>query len=271
MKHIRNIDYHIVDRCNLNCKHCNHFCPLVPKDTPPKPLNKIMRDISYLYDYQDIFDFLTVIGGEPLLHPDIDIVFDFVRNMFPDKYIQVITNGILYNRLNDISSSIINNEIHVGVTLYPLSNKDTIKDAFESCIPNYLLTFNEIPSDSGFSHMLLQEDINNDYTKLFACPRRTYCTQLRDNKLYICHYAANLYLLKDTFGDAIKINDNDCYIELGPNTTPEKVLQFINNYIPDICMHCADVKQYSIEDCIYYYETEPWEKSNLELNEFYAQ
>lgn len=271
MDKIQNIDYHIVDKCNLNCKHCNHFCPLVPKDTPVKPLGKIIRDLSYLYDYQHIFGSLTVIGGEPFLHPDISKVFDFVRTMFPDKYIQSITNGTLYQRLPEVVDSIIRNNIHIGLSLYPLPNSKDIRTAFEKCIPSNLLSIDDMSSTIGFSNMLLQEKLNSDYEKIFECPRRFCCTQLRNNRLYICHYAASLYLLKEHFGDDVKIDESDCSIELGPQTTPEMVLRFINNYMPDICRHCADVLQYSIQDNIYYYNCVPWRTSNMELSEFYAR
>lgn len=269
---IQNIDYHIVDSCNLNCKHCNHFCPVVPKSQRLKPLGKIMRDISYLYDYRDIFNTLTIIGGEPFIYPEIDKVFDFVRNMFPDKRIQTITNGTLHYRLGTIADSIVNNNIYVTVSLYPVSYREDIRKAFQAAIPDYLLTFDEVSTTNGFSGSLLRESTQGeDFNKILHCPRRHWCTQLRDNRLYICHFAAGLDVLKNHFKDQVKIDENDCYIELGPHTSGEDVLLFLNNYIPDVCRHCDDVNQYSVEDGVYYFNYVPWGKSNMELSEFYRR
>lgn len=267
-KPIYNVDIHLTDKCNLNCKHCNHFCPLVPPDTQHKSLTYIVQNLATLSRYTGIINNVTLLGGEPFLHPHLLEIIKTARLLFPTTSIEIITNGTLYNRLPDLAPVIINNEIDITLSLYPIPNTDKIKEEFIKYLPADRLRIDDMSTEMGFSKRILMEDTNTNDHQLLICPRRHWCTQIKDKKLYICHFAAQLDYLKNTFPDEVHIDGDDCYIQLGPDTTPEMVVEFLDNTIPDICRHCDDVNQYVEGDC-YYYDMEDWAISNKELNEFY--
>ena len=55
-----------IRRCNLSCTYCNEyddFSPPVPKDVMIHRINKL-ADLGT--------SIITISGGEPLLHPDLD-------------------------------------------------------------------------------------------------------------------------------------------------------------------------------------------------------
>lgn len=265
---IYNVDIHIVDKCNLNCKHCNHFCPLVPNDTQPKSLTYITQNLYTLSRYKSIINNITILGGEPFLHPNLSYIIVITRKLFPNTNIGIITNGTLYGKLSELAQVIIDNKINVTLSLYPIPNTDKIKEEFIRYIPDTLLSIDNMSAEIGFSYRLLMEDINTNDHHILACPRRHWCTQIRDGRLYICHFAAQLYQLKNAFPEQIHINEDDCYIQLGPTTSPEMVIDFLNKNIPDVCRHCDDVNQY-VEGDQYYYDVEPWCVSDKKLDEFY--
>lgn len=270
-KRIYNVDIHLTDKCNLNCKHCNHFCPLVPQDAQPyKSLEYIAQNLATLSRYTSIINNITLLGGEPFLHPNLTEIINMARQLFPSISITIITNGTLYNKLPEITPAIINNRIEVSLSLYPISNTDKIKEEFIKYIPANLLRIDDMSTEMGFSKQLLMEDINNNDHQILICPRRHWCTQIKDKRLYICHFAAQLNYLKQAFPDEVHINEHDCYIQLGPNTTPEMILDFLNKNIPDVCRHCDDVNQFVEGDC-YHYNIDRWDTSNKELNEFYRR
>ena len=114
------IEYHITDRCNLNCKSCIHFCPLCKK-SKDKNIYEIKYDFLLLKKIEDGFNEIHIFGGEPFLHNDLIEICKYVRKLFPDKYIQIITNGTIY-----ISDDYINIfkelNIRILISIYPFIN-----------------------------------------------------------------------------------------------------------------------------------------------------
>lgn len=266
---IDNVDIHLTDKCNLNCKHCNHFCPIVQTNEEYRDLNDIVSDFSCLAKYTELFCNLTLLGGEPFLHPKLDEILKISRQIFTDTNIKLVTNGTLYKRLPDLNQSITNNNIKVEVSVYPISNSDVIVNEFKKYIPEHLLSFILLPKEFGFSDRLLKEKDDTDLHKALICPRRSMCTQFKNKRWYICQFAAGLDDLKTAFPNQVNIKSDDCFIEINENTNKYQILSFLYKSIPDICKHCDDINTFSEEDGLWKYVTVPWETSKKELNEFY--
>src|SRR5438874_13514131 len=62
-----------IRRCNLACKYCNEFDDF----SPPVPSAEMLRRIDQLAALG--LGVLTFSGGEPLLHPDLDLLIRRVR------------------------------------------------------------------------------------------------------------------------------------------------------------------------------------------------
>lgn len=91
-------EFHVADNCNLNCKGCTHFSPLYNSlgasfDERISDLKEIRRIFS------DVFR-LDILGGEPLLNPDLVRYINEIRRMFPKSFLNIYSNGILIPRLN---------------------------------------------------------------------------------------------------------------------------------------------------------------------------
>jgi MoaA/NifB/PqqE/SkfB family radical SAM enzyme len=74
-------------RCNLSCAYCNEY----DKVSAPVPLEEIFRRIDLLAQLGT--QIITVSGGEPLLHPDLDEIIRRIRSH--DVIATIITNGYL--------------------------------------------------------------------------------------------------------------------------------------------------------------------------------
>lgn len=87
-----------IRRCNLSCTYCNEYDDF----SKPVPLDTIRQRIDKLAELGT--SIVTLSGGEPLLHPDLD---DVIRRMRERNAIAgMITNGYLLTadrikRLND--------------------------------------------------------------------------------------------------------------------------------------------------------------------------
>ncbi|HZM93711.1 MAG TPA: radical SAM protein [Vicinamibacterales bacterium] len=79
-----------IRRCNLSCTYCNEY----DDHSPPVPTRDVFRRIDRLADLGT--GIITLSGGEPLLHPDLD---DIVRRIRSHGVIAtLITNGYLLSR-----------------------------------------------------------------------------------------------------------------------------------------------------------------------------
>ena len=76
-----------IRRCNLDCKYCNEY----DKTSDPVPVHLLRRRLDLLASLGTTV--ITISGGEPLLHPELDDVIRHIRrhNMIAG----MITNGYL--------------------------------------------------------------------------------------------------------------------------------------------------------------------------------
>lgn len=70
--HINVVSFIVNQRCTLTCKHCTSYMNRYPREERVDfPLERILEDIDRFMDAMDSVGHLTIMGGEPFLHPDI--------------------------------------------------------------------------------------------------------------------------------------------------------------------------------------------------------
>jgi len=74
-------------RCNLDCGYCNEY----DRTSEPVPLPAMLQRIDRLADLGTTI--ITLSGGEPLLHPDLDLMIARIRER--GAIATLITNGLL--------------------------------------------------------------------------------------------------------------------------------------------------------------------------------
>jgi MoaA/NifB/PqqE/SkfB family radical SAM enzyme len=74
-------------RCNLSCSYCNEY----DKTSEPVPLDQMLARIDRLADLGT--SLVDLSGGEPLLHPDLDILIERIRQR--GMMAGLLTNGYL--------------------------------------------------------------------------------------------------------------------------------------------------------------------------------
>lgn len=79
-----------IRRCNLDCAYCNEY----DKTSAPVPLELMKRRIDRLAELGTTI--ITLSGGEPTLHPDLDAIIQHIREC--GAMATVITNGYLLTR-----------------------------------------------------------------------------------------------------------------------------------------------------------------------------
>lgn len=111
--HTRTIEINIADHCNLACESCAHFSPITKKGF--FSTEKLQRNLAILTKSMRI-EYAELLGGEPLLHPNIMELVDIVLASGITDRVKIVTNGVL---LHKMPPSFWENIHEVSVSEYP--------------------------------------------------------------------------------------------------------------------------------------------------------
>lgn len=217
------VEYHVCDHCNLNCKCCSHFSPISERRSVTlEETDENFRKLSQNYNVH--YKTIRLLGGEPLLHPQINNIIQIVRGYFPTKEIQIFTNGILLLKQDDtFFDTVIKNNIQIRVTRYPCGvNYDEIKTLLDEKGVNYFFTSFRSSIDK-FEKRLLFEKGGCNWLKNYLLCEQSFCHQLRDGKIYLCPYLAYSDKLNTKFGAKFKHEKCD-YIDISKHVSRWDVL-----------------------------------------------
>lgn len=264
------IEYHVLDKCNLNCKSCSHFSNLVDNEIP-KPLSELKQDFTKIWQLTNFGDpecveKVTVLGGEPLLYPDLIPALDYIKTLFPHDYdlgpMQLVTNGtLLHKQKPEFFECLRRNNVVVCVSIYNIrqAKYEQIFNLLNSeGISWYWFAAYEY-DDSKFSTKWLHNHFNENYKEYAKdCVWRQSCTQLVDNKIYLCALIAYFKHFDNKFKGqhSIKVTEED-YIDLAKIDSFSELME-ATNQIPRFCGHCRGSHAIS----------EPWEVTKQDISEY---
>ena len=115
---LRFFNINLVDHCNLNCKYCDHFSPIAEERyADVKDLERDFKRIKSLVNVQ----YIALMGGEPLLHPNLPQIFNMCRRVLPTTTFSLFTNGILLTKQDEnFWKSCYKNNISIHISRYPI-------------------------------------------------------------------------------------------------------------------------------------------------------
>jgi uncharacterized radical SAM superfamily Fe-S cluster-containing enzyme len=95
---VESLELHIVEHCNLRCHMCDAMSPYNPEKF--LKLDELEKTVAFLAGHMrsDIF---KLMGGEPLLHPQLPEIIDIVRKSGVTDTIRLTTNGLLLHKMPD--------------------------------------------------------------------------------------------------------------------------------------------------------------------------
>ena len=186
-------EVHLVEHCNLNCKGCFHFSNIAePEFLDINEYKKDVRRLSLLYKAD--MSLVLLMGGEPLLHRDINKFMIETRRAFPNGKIGLVTNAILLPEMDDSFWEICRScNITLMPTVYPISvNFDMIeKKAAEYSVD--IDYFNDKKTEKTLSVLSIddngEQDINANF---YECYRSNFCITLEHGYLYTCIMPAHI-------------------------------------------------------------------------------
>jgi len=227
-------EIHITDHCNLNCRGCAHFSNLCrPTFADLSDFESDMRGMASNFSaVRQIY----LLGGEPLLHPDVGSFVRVSREVFPRTRIYLMTNGTLVMKMPDefwralaaAQVVLLCDSYPIGL---PVEDIDAKGEAFgvtvEWTVPRE--EFFKIPIDPAGGH-----DVAASFS---GCQGYNNCPIVRDGRLYPCAFVAYADVFRERFGiEGLSVGPAD-WIDIRTGGDPEAVAEFLRHPVP-WCGNC---------------------------------
>ena len=239
--YINSIEFEVAQHCNLNCKGCNHFSPLSEKRFGD--LSGFERDLRRLHDYVDHIGEIRLVGGEPLLNPQLDQFVRAAHEIYPYESLTVITNGILLSSVSpDLIEAMKDTGAYFSLTLYPPVKDFALKMA--EAIKEQGIRVETFSEVTQFSSQL---NLEGDSDAKLA-ERPCFTSE--------CHYLENGRINKCTISGKCSVYEKhyhldglfpDCFVNLfDDKLSAGELYSYLMNPIA-MCAYCGRWKLYNWE------------------------
>jgi uncharacterized Fe-S cluster-containing radical SAM superfamily protein len=251
----------ITQVCNLSCTGCTNYSDLQHEGYVPWSQGRTWLE-AWLKRI-DIPDF-GIMGGEPLINPEVNMWIQGVRDLLPTSQIRFTTNGILLHKnldIVDLLSDIGNCVFKITVHEKDTDVEDAIKIIFGKYKWNTVTEYgiNRYITDNGFRFQINRPKTflktyqgnysnmtphNNAPQDAFDICCQPTCPLLYKGRIYKCSTSG---LLKETLE---KFNNPNwevwkSYITEGidANCSTEELQTFINNFgqANELCSMCPSI------------------------------
>jgi len=224
------VEMHIVDTCNLNCRGCAHFSPIFKTNLPE--INQRLADVNKLNEKIPYISRFYILGGEPFLNPEIGEYAFRIGEILANSEIWIVTNGILIPKTDSsIMKRIKDSRAKISISRYEPTDKmlDKIRDSLEE----YRIPYEIRPSvkKNGFNIPLsLRKE--SSYDKLCIS---NGCLTIWNG--YISRCPTLMYI--DTFNMHFEQNlPNNGIISLDAPISGWNLVDKLNERVP-LCDYCV--------------------------------
>lgn len=248
--------------CNLNCAYCSHFSPLAPKYEVP--IEVFERDIKQLKKISNNkIKRISLLGGEPLLHKDIEKLIVILNKYFPKTTKRITTNATLFPKMSEsFWQTCKKNNIIFKYSPYILNkNFKQNEEQILKLSKKYDIEIKKYTEDvDKFELMNLSLKTNeNDKNNYKNCEKKYSCLLLDNGNLYPCEVIGSIRFFNNYFKDyALPITKND-YLDIHKTNSIKEIYTFFKTPV-DFCKYCAYGKNP---------KTSKWKISEKKVDEWY--
>lgn len=236
---LENLTFMITTCCSLKCKYCCAYMNSYPSDRRKHiPYAQIANDIDAIFSSVDSIGAITIQGGEPFLHPEIDRIVSKILEKNNFGIVSIATNGI-FKISKEKLKAFQDKRLNVAFSGYYDALPESKLDIYYKNIE--LLKENDVPVTVGVKMAewmippsLWKRNYSEDImrAKKSACKTPERCMQVMDGKLYPCLYSASLH--------GIGVADySDDYVKLSETNLSELIKKLASKPYYLSCGHCG--------------------------------
>lgn len=227
----------VAEHCNLNCKNCSHYAPLAERSF--LDIARYQKDcvrLSELFGAE--MEQIRLVGGEPLLHPQLIDIMRITRKSFSFGRIRLVTNGVLLPNMDEEfwrACQVYN--IEIAPTKYPVNFDYALWERYaRSKGVSYKLYNNGEESKRMRRNLIGVQGRQYVERNYYHCVWANRCLTLRNGRLYGCEVPAHAYHLKKYFDLNIPLSERNS-VDIYQVNSADELMTSINRPIP-FCRFC---------------------------------
>ena len=257
------LDVHVADHCNLRCAGCIHFAPLAePRFLDLDAYGEDLAALAKIPGVEDYIREVSLMGGEPLLHPELAQVIRLTRAHLPNARIALDSNGILLKRMgSEFWQAMRECAIKLLLSPYPLrvdypallelAASHGVKAGFAGDVTDTQ------EGKEAFFRLALDPSGSQDHIVAHnRCPFGGRTLQMSEGRIWPCQVAAHHAPLNEKFGLGIHAQPQDS-LAIADIASTDQIEELRRRPHP-MCRYC-DMERLSIAQ---------WRVSSLEAGEW---
>ena len=227
------IETHLCEHCNLNCRGCSHFSPLAEPEF--KDFDEFKRDMIQMAKLTNHnINTIRLLGGEPLLNPNFIDYFIFVRGLFPNSQLVLVSNGTLLKNIKDEDIDLLNNlYVTIAVSDYHIQID---REKFNRFRLRYFEDKNLM------TNMCIDLTGSQDIQQAFSNCDMLGCRFIQKGRIFQCPMMATIRHFNKYFNVNIEYNIDDISINIY-NHTLEEIEAFLKTP-HQTCKYCNTIKRW---------------------------
>ncbi|MDR0640927.1 MAG: radical SAM protein, partial [Treponema sp.] len=207
---LESFDIYIAEHCNWGCYSCNHFSQLAASEFAD--LAATERDLKRLSELSGgNIPAVMLVGGEPLLNPELPEFMRIAREYFPQSRVQIVTNGVLLLAQKDIFwESVKKYNITMTPTKYPGIDWEKIEARAGKF--GYKFEYFDLSGSSEKVSRKFSLDLSGsqEIRKSFRrCPMAACTVALQNGRLATCSFVFCMRHFNKYFNQNIPVTDDD--------------------------------------------------------------
>jgi hypothetical protein len=177
-------ELHVVEHCNLRCANCCNMSPLVAKRTMTVgEVEGLCRRMAAVLNV-DVF---KIMGGEPLMHPEIVGVLGAIRRSGISGKIRLFTNGLLLASMKPEFWSSLDELTISSYSSAPVKPALLARARAQAKAHGFVLNVKEVAAFSQVLSPAYRPQVQQTFER---CWLRHRCIIVRHDRFFMCTRAA---------------------------------------------------------------------------------
>ncbi len=239
----------VSNRCTLTCLGCNHLRDhYVPNNHVDIDSQQILDDLTRFLAAVDLVNKVVVVGGESLLHPDIERILEGILSLPRIGVVHVITNGTVVPKQKRVLNLLSSERVIVEISGYG----DRIPRKFQENVKRFIKRLEEYGVNFHYAQTLQWFDFGGFENRRYLDEelKRVYATccfisnDIFDGQLFKCSrsaYGTFIGKVPDYPSDYVDIRHTP------PSELRFRLVEFFSMDSVKVCQHCNGTSTATIE------------------------
>ena len=241
---VDDIEVNVTYGCNLGCEYCSHFCKYTQGLEHTDNIFSWYRDWNKKIVPRNV----RLIGGEPLLHPELATLIRETKRHWPNSGLQLTTNGLLLHKADDLFEALAETGAHVFMSQH--YNDEEYNSVFFRGIDRLIhfgigySIYTSYMNWRKLYHIDVQGKLlpyQSDHEKAWQnCLTKNACLTLLDNKVYKCQHIAHVFRCRSEGILDDHWDISACYQPLSKDALPSQIREHLNSEAVPACCICPE-------------------------------